>query len=136
MTIPDILRQTVIHRAENRCEYCRISQAAQEATFHIDHIIPQAGGGATNSENLALACVTCSLRKAARQNVSDPETDDIVPIFHPRKDRWIDHFVLDGARIVGVTPTGRGTVAALTMNRKHALDIRAEEQLRGRYPVR
>jgi len=135
MTIPDILRQAVIHRAENRCEYCRISQAAQEATFHIDHIIPQASGGTTNSENLALACVTCSLRKAARENVSDPVTGATVPIFHPRRDRWTAHFKLEGAKIIGITPTGRGIVEALDMNRKHALDVRAEEQLRGRYPV-
>lgn len=33
------LRKLVISRAGNRCEYCRLSQKGQEATFHIDHFI-------------------------------------------------------------------------------------------------
>ncbi|HEY2081528.1 MAG TPA: HNH endonuclease signature motif containing protein [Verrucomicrobiae bacterium] len=135
MIVPDILRQAVIDRAHHSCEYCRISQLAQEATFHVDHIAPQTAGGATVLENLALACVTCSLRKAARENVIDPETGAVVPIFHPRRDQWRDHFTLNGARIIGLTPTGRGTVEALQMNRRHALDVRTEEQLRGRFHV-
>jgi hypothetical protein len=35
-TIPASLRRLVIQRAENRCEYCRISQLGQVATFHVD----------------------------------------------------------------------------------------------------
>jgi len=30
------LRQSVVMRAANRCEYCCLSQEGQEATFHID----------------------------------------------------------------------------------------------------
>jgi 5-methylcytosine-specific restriction endonuclease McrA len=70
----------VIQRSGDRCEYCSLSQAGQAATFHIDHIIPVAAGGATTEDNLALACVSCSLRKAARQTVEDPETGKTVPI--------------------------------------------------------
>ena len=55
--IPSMLRKTVIRRAGNRCEYCQLSQKGQEATFHIDHIIPVILGGETIAENLALACV-------------------------------------------------------------------------------
>jgi 5-methylcytosine-specific restriction endonuclease McrA len=57
-----------------RCEYCGLSQEGQEATFHIDHVIPLAAGGKTVAENLALACVSCSLRKAARQTAIDPQS--------------------------------------------------------------
>ncbi|MFM6001393.1 MAG: HNH endonuclease, partial [Dolichospermum sp.] len=57
---------------------CCLSQAGQAATFHIDHIIPVVAGGATTSDNLALACVSCSLRKSARQSVTDPETQKIL----------------------------------------------------------
>jgi hypothetical protein len=135
MAVPDILRQAVIDRAQHCCEYCRISQLAQEATFHVDHITPQSAGGATLLENLALACVSCSLRKAARENVIDAGTGAVAPIFHPRRDQWSDHFALNGARIVDLTPTGRGTIEALQMNRTHALDVRTEEQLRGRFRV-
>jgi hypothetical protein len=135
MAVPELLRQTVINGAENRCEYCRLSQFAQEASFHIDHIVPQSGGGPTTMENLALACVTCSLRKGARQTVTDPETGVAVPVFNPRRDRWHSHFHWAGVRIIGVTAIGRATADALQMNRAHALAIRNEERLRGRLPA-
>ena len=90
--IPNRLRQLVIQRADNRCEYCSISQIGQVATFHIDHIVPVIASGQTVSENLALACVSCSLRKGARQDIIDPQTDKTVTIFNPRnvacKVRW------------------------------------------------
>lgn len=57
MSIPASLRRLVIQRADDRCEYCRISQAGQVATFHIDHILPVVANGETTPENLALACV-------------------------------------------------------------------------------
>jgi hypothetical protein len=41
----------VIEKANCRCEYCGLSQAGQEATFHIDHIIPVVGGGETALDN-------------------------------------------------------------------------------------
>ncbi|MCT7994112.1 HNH endonuclease [Laspinema olomoucense] len=76
--IPNVLRQLVIQRAKNRCEYCGISQLGQVATFHIDHVIPVMAGGETIPQNLALACVSCSLRKGARQAIEDPETREEV----------------------------------------------------------
>ena len=41
----------VVLRAGQRCEYCRLSQLGQEATFHIDHVIPRAMTTDTNSPN-------------------------------------------------------------------------------------
>lgn len=70
--VPTHLRRLVIKRAKSRCEYCGLWQEGQEATFHVDHVIPRATGGATSAENLALACVSCSLRKAARRTAADP----------------------------------------------------------------
>ena len=55
--IPDRLRRLVVLRAGDRCEYCRLAQKGQEATFHIDHILPKVAGGWTAAANLALACV-------------------------------------------------------------------------------
>jgi hypothetical protein len=52
--IPISLRRWVIQRANNRCEYCGISQIGQVATFHIDHVIPVVAGGETIAENVAL----------------------------------------------------------------------------------
>ena len=38
--IPASLRRFVLQRAGERCEYCGLSQTGQEATFHIDHVVP------------------------------------------------------------------------------------------------
>ena len=133
-TIPVSLRRFVIQRANNRCEYCGISQVGQVATFHIDHIIPGVAGGETKEENLALACVSCSLRKGSRQNLKDLETGEVVLIFNPRQQRWMEHFIWDGVRVVGLTATGRTTSQALDLNRPTMLAIRTEEVLLGRHP--
>jgi hypothetical protein len=133
-TIPASLRQLVIQRADNRCEYCGISQVGQVATFHIDHIIPAVAGGETVSDNLALACVSCSLRKGARQELEDLETGAIVLIFHPRQQIWKEHFAWNGVQVIGLTPTGRATLQALDLNRPTMLAIRVEEELLGRHP--
>jgi hypothetical protein len=129
--IPARLRRLVVLRAGNRCEYCRLTQKGQEATFHIDHILPKVAGGRTAAANLALACVSCSLRKEARRSAIEPNTNRRVALFHPRRQRWRDHFRWEGFRIVGLTPTGRATVAALQMNRPLILAIRQEEAARG-----
>lgn len=131
---PAPLRRLVHKRAEGRCEYCGLSQEGQEATFHVDHIVPRRAEGPTHAENLALACVSCSLRKEARRSGVDPLTSRAVPLFHPRRQRWADHFCWEGFRIVGLTATGRATVAALHMNRPLILAIRHEEAVRGRHP--
>ena len=134
MMVPRQLHRAVLHRAGGRCEYCGLSQAGQEARFHVDHIHPRAEGGLTALENLALACVSCSLRKGARRTASDPLTGKSEPIFHPRRQAWSEHFQWKGCRVVGRTPTGRATVDGLKMNRMLAQSIRAEETLRGRHP--
>jgi len=129
------LREEVTLRAGNRCEYCGLSQVGQEATFHIDHVVPRTAGGETTSDNLALACVSCSLRKWARQTGIDPDTGAEVPLFNPRTESWTDHFRWDGERVSPLTPTGRGTVDTLAMNRPLIIAIRAEESARGRHPM-
>jgi hypothetical protein len=132
--IPAHVQRLVARRADGHCEYCGLSQEGQEARFHVDHVVPIARGGATVEENLALACVSCSLRKAARQCARDPQTGTDAPLFNPRIDSWKEHFCWDGMRVRGLTPTGRATVAALKMNRPLILAIRSEEALRGRHP--
>jgi hypothetical protein len=130
--MPAELRRFVIQRAAGRCEYCGLSPEGQEATFHVDHIIPRIAGGETVAENLAFACVSCSLRKAARQVVIDPHSGQEVALYHPRRDIWPEHFRWEGFFIVGLTATGRVTVEALHMNRPLILAIRQEEAARGR----
>lgn len=93
--VPISLQRRVRLRAGERCEYCRIGQASQEATFHVDHVVPRVVGGATSFENLALACVSCSLRKGARTTAIEPTTGDTAALFHPRVHVWTDHFRAD-----------------------------------------
>ena len=128
------LHAEVVLRAGSRCEYCLLAQLGQEATFHIDHVTPRAAGGPTTADNLALACVSCSLRKGAKQTATDPDTGDEVPLFNPRTQAWAEHFRWDGERVVPLTPTGRGTVIALSLNRPVIVAIRQEETARRRHP--
>src|ERR1700747_128190 len=74
MVVPANLRRQVIKRAANCREYCGLAQTGQEATFHLDHVVPVVAGGQSTLENLALACVSCSLRKSARLVWVDPHT--------------------------------------------------------------
>jgi hypothetical protein len=89
----------------------------------------------TSLENLALACVSCSLRKGARTAAIDPDTGDAAQLFHPRLHAWSDHFIADASgEILSLTAIGRGTIAALSMNRVLAVAIRREERSRERWP--
>jgi len=128
------LRAAVFHRAAEYCEYCRLSQHGQEASFHVDHVIPRTAGGSTTADNLAVACVSCSLRKWAKQTANDPDSGKESPLFNPRTQLWGEHFRWEGARIVPLTAIGRATVAALAMNRPLILAIRQEQAAAGRHP--
>jgi hypothetical protein len=129
------LHAEVVRRAGNRCEYCQLSQLGQEAAFHIDHVVPRAAGGPTVASNLALACVSCSLRKWANQTAADSESGEEVALFNPRTQVWTEHFRWNGDMIVALTATGRATVTALALNRPLILAIRQEEAARGRHPA-
>ena len=133
--IPAHLQRLVLRRSQGRCEYCHLAQNGQEATFHIDHVTPVAADGKTVADNLALACVSCSLRKGARQTAVDPETTTGTALFNPRRDIWLEHFAWQEVTLCGLTATGRATIAALELNRPTILAIRAEETFFGRHPA-
>ena len=124
-------RNRIRRRAGNRCEYCRLSQEYSHRTHPIEHIVAKQHGGSDDAENLALACHRCNLQKGPNLTGCDPESGDIVPLFHPRRDRWADHFIFQGPRIVGLTAIGRTTVLVLGMNDARRLDLRAELLSRG-----
>jgi HNH endonuclease len=121
-------------RAGDRCEYCRMHQALQGATFHVEHIAPSSLGGPSTPENLAIACPGCNLHKSDRVEATDPETGQVVRLFNPRIDKWADHFRWEGHQVVGRTPIGRTTVAALDMNHPRRVRIRQAEQLFQMFP--
>lgn len=119
------LRQAVTERAQHRCEYCLYPVAAGFLTFEIEHIIAEKHGGQTVSSNLALACPYCNRAKGSDLGSLDPLTRILTPFYNPRTQAWREHFALEGAMIVPLTPEGRVTVAILQFNQ---LDRVAERQ--------
>jgi hypothetical protein len=119
-------RRLVRARAGGRCEYCGLPQEALPlATFHVEHIIAKQHGGLDDPDNLALSCHHCNLHKGPNLTGIDPDTGRIVPLFHPRRDVWTDHFDRQGVVIVGSSPTGQATVRVLAMNAQAQLDARS-----------
>ena len=102
--------------AKGRCEYCRMPAMYDTAAFHIDHVIARQHGGLTVRSNLAFCCAYCNANKGPNIASIDPRTRRLVRLFHPRMDRWSDHFAWRGARLKGLTGCGRATVALLRIN--------------------
>ncbi|MFL6216402.1 MAG: HNH endonuclease [Blastocatellia bacterium] len=124
--IPAELRRLVRGRAGDCCEYC-CGQAKYSAdSFSIDHIKPREQQGETEPGNLALSCLGCNQHKAKRTNAVDPVTSQVVSLFHPRQHRWEDHFEWndDFTLMIGLTPIGRATIAALQLNRAGLVNLR------------
>ncbi len=110
-------RAFVRQRARTRCEYCGLLQAAEPFfTFHIEHIVARQHGGADDAENLVLACYHCNCRKGPNLTAIDPQSREVVPLFHPRQHDWAEHFALAGEVVEGRTAIGRATVSLLRMN--------------------
>ena len=86
------MRKEVEKRARHQCEYCQAPQNICAYTFHIEHILPRSKGGLDKLSNYALACFYCNNSKGAHTTGHDPETGEDVPLFHPRKDKWEEHF--------------------------------------------
>jgi 5-methylcytosine-specific restriction endonuclease McrA len=84
---PAALRRLVYERAGGHCEYCLIPDTLVLVAHQIDHIIAEKHGGLTEADNLALACVLCNKHKGSDLASIDPQTGEIVPLYHPRRDR-------------------------------------------------
>jgi hypothetical protein len=120
-------REFVRRRAGQRCEYCRLPQAAAPFfTFHVEHVRAKQHRGSDEAENLALACPDCNRFKGPNLSAIDPETGDHVPVFNPRTHAWDEHFVVMAAEIIGRTAIGRATAALLNMNQEPRLEMRLE----------
>jgi len=125
--IPARTRQQVRARAGARCEYCRLPDWVEwSGPFHVEHVVARQHGGGEDVANLAWACSRCNYRKGPNLSAVDPDGAGIVPLFHPRRDRWAEHFALEGARVRGLTPAGRATVWLLQMNAERRLELRAQ----------
>jgi hypothetical protein len=132
--VPLDLRTLAIARARESCEYCLIHADYAVLVHEIDHVIAAKHGGVTTVENLAYACAQCNRFKGSDIATVDPHTGHIVPLFNPRTQRWEEHFRLDGAVIVALSPTGGATERLLQLNLIDRLLLRQELLSTGRYP--
>lgn len=112
---PTLVRQ-VYQRAGGVCEYCHLPAELFPLSFHVDHITPRQHGGATELDNLALACLHCNRPKGPNLAGLDPANGEMVRLFNPRRHLWADHFEWLGSDLVGRTATGRVTVRVLAIN--------------------
>jgi hypothetical protein len=134
--ISDELRAEISQRAGQRCEYCLIHQDDAAFPHQVDHIVSRKHGGSSTRDNLAYACIICNRYKGSDVASIEPQSGDIVRLFDPRRDRWADHFRLDGARIEPVKKVGATTVRLLRMNVPERILERDLLQSLGRYPRR
>jgi len=134
--VPASLKRAVINRARGCCEYCRSQTRFAMQSFAVEHIIPLHAEGKTVLENLALACEGCNSHKHTKTQAFDPVSGNVAPLFHPRQQRWHQHFRWndDSTKIFGLTPTGRATIEALQMNRKGLVNLRRVLYAMGEHP--
>jgi 5-methylcytosine-specific restriction endonuclease McrA len=134
--ISEVIQAQVRQRAKHLCEFCHANERWQYVKFTIDHLIPVSLGGSSGFDNLALACFNCNRYKTNKLSAIDSLSETEVPLFNPRQDNWQNHFIwsMDKLEVVGLTATGRATVASLLLNRERVLQIRASDLEIGRHP--
>ena len=123
-------------RAEHRCEYCHAPEAVFNLPLEVEHIVPLARGGEDTTANWALACRACNLYKAMHVSGQDPMSEAVVRLFHPRADRWEDHFDVapESGEMVGRTPIGRATMMRLGPNSAAQVAARRQWMRLGLFP--
>lgn len=119
-------RRVVAARSAGYCEYCRCPEQLATESFTVEHITPRALGGDNTLENLAWSCFGCNSFKHTKTRGTDPDTGEQVALFHPRQQRWQDHFEWseDKTLMIGTTACGRATVDALKLNRSGLVNLR------------
>ncbi len=133
--VPAALRGLVQQRAGFRCEYCLVHEEDSTYSHEVDHIISRKHGGETREDNLAWACFVCNRLKGAIIASIDLETGKLARLYHPRIDSWIQHFRLDGPRIVPLTDIGRVTEHILRLNHPDSVQLRKDLIAQRRYPL-
>ena len=129
-------KNLVAERARDCCEYCRSHARFALQPFSVEHIIPHSQGGTTTLDNLALACQGCNNHKYNKTAAPDQIGGEGVALYHPRQQRWSDHFAwnADFTLIIGLTPVGRATVEALHLNRAGLVNLRRVLYVVGEHP--
>ena len=71
---------------------------------------------------MPILAVECNAWKGSDVGSIDSETGAFVSLFHPRHQRWDDHFVLRVAVIEPLTAEGKATVRLLKLNYKRVVE--------------
>ena len=129
----DVARQ-VWQRAQGRCEYCQLPASGYPLPFHIDHIVARQHGGATTPDNLALAFLHCNRHKGPNIAGRHPVGGYLVRLFHPRRDRWTDHFEWKGSELSAKSDIGQITIQVLAINETDFLAVRLALMEEGKFP--
>ena len=86
----------------------------------VDHITAVQHSGSNEESNLCFCCIRCNLKKGPNIASVDPGASGqpiIVPLYHPRQERWEEHFqLLEDGTMRGLTPQGRATARLLDFN--------------------
>ncbi len=124
--IPKDIRNRIHLQAKNRCGYCQSQQRLIPIPFEVEHIHPTGKGGTDDESNLWLSCRLCNAFKGMQTDWTDLVTGDLVTLFNPRDQVWLDHFQWDasGTQINGKTAVGRATIQALQLNHQLHLEPR------------
>ena len=106
-------REQVRTRANDCCEYCQLPQSCSSLPHELDHIRARKHRGPTSFENLCWACAYCNSAKGPNLSGYDPVTGELVALFNPRTQVWIEHFEWKEAILLGKTPMARATIEVL-----------------------
>jgi hypothetical protein len=126
------VRRLIAERDTQRCADCR-SPMIVGIPMVIEHIIPLVSGGSSTPDNLCLACYRCNEFKGSRTEAADPIDGKLTVFFHPRLQRWSEHFAWreHGDTMDGLTSCGRTTIEALRLNNDWIVQARRPWMLVG-----
>ncbi len=129
------IRQQIAGQAGQRCSYC-LSPMIAGVPMVIDHIIPLSAGGSDSLDNYCLACYRCNEFKWAKQTSLDPISGNLVLLFNPNQQKWVEHFAWseDSLQVIGLTSTGRATIKRLRLNDERFIQARRIWRLAGLHP--
>jgi hypothetical protein len=102
----------------------------------IEHIIPLVGRGSSTPDNLCLSCYRCNEFKRSRTEAADSIDGKPTVFFHPRLQRWSEHFPWREHRDTMDALTSRGytTIEALRLDNDWVVQVRRLWMLVGLHP--
>ena len=120
-------------KEDTPCGYCRVlfgRASSGRVEFEADHIVPRSRDPllANVVSNLVWACIRCNHKKADHVDGYDEQSEKMVSLFNPRKERWFRHFMgTSDGKIHGRSGWGRATAHRLAFN-SEAVVLRHRER--------